>query len=38
MSNKKIKNATECELDGIRFRSKQERAVYKYLLSVGITP
>ena len=38
MSNRKIKNATECELDGIKFRSKQERAVYRYLLSVGITP
>jgi Protein of unknown function (DUF1064). len=38
VANRKIKNATECELDGIKFRSKQERAVYKYLLSVGITP
>jgi hypothetical protein len=36
--NKKIKNATECTLDGISFRSKQERAIYKYLLSIGITP
>jgi hypothetical protein len=36
--NKKIKNATECELDGINFRSKQERSIYKYLLSIGITP
>jgi hypothetical protein len=36
--NKKIKNATECELDGITFRSKQERSIYRYLLSVGITP
>jgi hypothetical protein len=37
-TNKKVKNATVCELDGIKFRSKQERAVYKYLLSVGIAP
>ena len=37
-SNKKIRNATVCQEDGINFRSKQERAVYKYLLSVGITP
>ena len=36
--NKKIRNATVCQEDGIVFRSKQERAIYKYLLSVGITP
>lgn len=36
--NRKIKNATECTLNGISFRSKQERAIYKYLLSVGIIP
>lgn len=36
--NKKIRNATICQEDGINFRSKQERAIYKYLLSVGITP
>lgn len=36
--NKKIRNATVCQEDGINFRSKQERAIYKYLLSVGITP
>lgn len=36
--NKKIKNATECQENGITFKSKQERAVYKYLLSIGITP
>lgn len=36
--NKKIRNATACQKDGIVFRSKQERAIYKYLLSVGITP
>lgn len=38
MENKKIRNATECELDGIKFKSKQERSIYKYLLSVGIKP
>lgn len=38
MANKKIRNATECQEDGINFRSKQERAIYKYLLSVGTTP
>lgn len=36
--NKKIKNATECQEDGITFRSKQEKAVYKYLKSIGIVP
>ncbi len=36
--NKKIKNATECEYDGITFRSKKEMSMYKYLLSVGIIP
>lgn len=36
--NKKIKNATECKLDGIKFKSKQERSIYKYLLSVGVKP
>ena len=37
-SNKKIKNATICEMNGITFRSKQEMSIYKYLLSLGITP
>lgn len=36
--NKKIRNATVCQEGNIIFRSKQERAVYKYLLSIGITP
>lgn len=36
--NKKIKNATVCQENGITFRSQQERAVYKYLVSIGITP
>lgn len=38
MVNKKIKGATICEYNGITFRSKQELSIYKYLLSVGITP
>lgn len=38
MENKKVKNATVCQTDGINFRSKQEASVYKYLLSQGITP
>lgn len=38
MENKKIKNATICELNGIVFKSKQELSIYKYLKSVGITP
>ena len=37
-NNKKIRNATVCQEDGIIFRSKQERAIYKYLLSIGIIP
>lgn len=36
--NKKIKNATACTVNGVNFRSKQEASIYKYLLSVGITP
>lgn len=36
--NKKIRNATVCQEDSITFRSKQERTIYKYLLSIGITP
>lgn len=38
MVNKKIKGATICEYNGIKFRSKQELSIYKYLLSIGITP
>lgn len=38
MENRKIKNATECEFDGIKFRSRLEVSVYKYLTSIGITP
>lgn len=36
--NKKIKNATLCEYNGIVFRSKQEMSIYKYLLSRNIVP
>lgn len=36
--NKKIKNATICQEGNIVFKSKQERAVYRYLLSIGINP
>lgn len=36
--NRKIKNATEVEYEGIKFRSKKECSVYKYLKSIGITP
>lgn len=38
MNNKKIKNATVCQEGDIVFRSQQERSIYKYLLSIGITP
>lgn len=36
--NKKIKGATVCFFNSITFRSKKELSVYKYLLSIGITP
>lgn len=38
MVNKKVRNSTVCIEDGITFRSKLERSVYKYLTSIGITP
>lgn len=38
IENKKVKNATVCQYNNITFKSQQERAVYKYLLSIGITP
>lgn len=38
MENRKIRNATEIEQDGIKFRSKLELRVYNYLKSVGINP
>lgn len=36
--NRKIINATVCQEDGLIFRSKLERSIYKYLVSIGITP
>lgn len=36
--NKKIKNSTVCQDGDIVFKSKQEKAIYKYLQSIGITP
>jgi len=36
--NKKVKNATFVECNGITFKSKLEERMYKFLLSKGITP
>ena len=36
--NKKIKNATFVEYNGIQFKSKLEERMYKHLISKGITP
>lgn len=36
--NKKVKNATFVECNGIIFKSKMEAKVYKYLIDKGITP
>ena len=38
MTNKKIKNATVTEYDGIKFRSKQEVMCYKVLKENGFEP
>ena len=38
MENKKIKNATIKELDGIKFKSQLEATIYKTLVSNAITP
>lgn len=38
VENKKIRNATVCKENNLVFRSKQEKSVYNYLVSVGITP
>ena len=38
MSNKKIKNATECEYNGIHFKSNLERDTYKILTDQGFSP
>ena len=36
--NKKVRNATPCEADGIQFRSKFERSVYQHLVKAGYKP
>ena len=36
--NKKVLGATECEEDGIKFKSKWERKVYKMLRDAGLNP
>ena len=38
MENKKIKNATKKEYNGIQFKSLVEVSVYKHLLSLGLKP
>jgi hypothetical protein len=38
MTNKKIKNATPIEQEGIKFKSKQESKVYKLLVEAGLNP
>ena len=38
MENKKIKNATPKEYNGIKFKSLVEVSVYKHLLSLGFNP
>lgn len=38
MTNKKIKNATSTEFNGIKFKSKSEVMVYKTLLQEGFKP
>ena len=36
--NKKIKNATSTEYDGIKFKSKLEVTIYKALKEKGLNP
>lgn len=36
--NKKVKNATELVIDNIKFKSKLEASVYKYLVEEGFVP
>lgn len=38
MENKKVLNATECTIDGIRFKSKWEYKVYEMLKEAGLNP
>lgn len=36
--NKKIRNAVEFEENGLKFKSKLEASIYKYLLQAGFNP
>lgn len=36
--NKKIKNATECKIDGITFKSQLEKSIYSTLQQLGFNP
>ena len=38
MENKKVKNATETEYNGIKFKSLTEVTIYKTLLQEGFEP
>ena len=38
MTNKKVKNATSVEYDGIKFKSKLELTIYKALKEKGLNP
>lgn len=38
MENKKVKNASECEYEGIHFKSNFERDCYKVLQGEGLNP
>lgn len=38
MGRKRVQNATRTELDGIKFRSKLEAAIYQTLIDNGIQP
>lgn len=38
MTNKKVKNATSTEYDGIKFKSKLEVTIYKALKEKGLNP
>ena len=38
MENKKIKNATPREYDGIHFKSLLEVSIYKHLIAAGFHP
>lgn len=38
MANKKIKNATKCSLDNIKFKSQLEKSTYNTLRGLGFSP